>query len=97
MFYFLRIKNKELAHKLLQGVRDYFKTLPFMYLSDSQVRIISGPEEGIFAFLASNYIKKEFPLVNNYFHKIKCDIITLKSFLLTKKKGSCKSRSLWNN
>lgn len=48
----------------MQGVREYFRSSPFLYLYDSQVRMIEGWEEGVFSFFASNYLKKEFPLVS---------------------------------
>lgn len=56
----------------MQGIREYFRSTNYLFLDDSQVRMIDGWEEGAFSFLAANYLKKEFTLVRDqiYINKI---------------------------
>lgn len=56
---FCRFKDKQLVEKILNEIRIYFRQSGFFYKSESQVRILSGAEEGIFAMLAVNYLKEE--------------------------------------
>lgn len=59
----LEYKNKTHADNLLTHLRFYFAESGYLYNDPEQVRIINGQEEGIFAFIASNYYQNKFSSV----------------------------------
>jgi hypothetical protein len=44
-------------------LRDYFKTTKYLFKNDSQVRSLSGKEEGINAWIAANYFAGNFKVL----------------------------------
>jgi len=55
----LRSIPSEKAHQILQSCREVIKEFPFMF-DESDAEIISGTEEGVFGWVASNYLKSQF-------------------------------------
>ncbi len=41
-------------------LRDYFSECGFMFKDKSQVKIISGKEEALFAWISANYLENNF-------------------------------------
>lgn len=50
--------------EVLNFAREYFASSEFLFKNDSQVRIISGQEEGINAWISINYFLDIFNLVS---------------------------------
>ena len=46
-------------------VRSYFRSLNFLFKNDSQVRTLSGQEEGTNAWIAANYFEQNFKVRRN--------------------------------
>ena len=63
MFNNLRIKNKTFSDRILGEIRSFFEKSGYSYKSPEQVKIISGQEEGIFAWIASNHLGNKFEQV----------------------------------
>lgn len=64
-FFHLRVRNNVQADKVLNFIRDYFNTTQkgFIFNNASQVRIITGQEEGINAWISVNYFQNNFKAV----------------------------------
>ena len=61
-----RVRNKTASNEILGFIRDYFKRkTSFLFKNSSQVRIISGQEEGTNAWISANYYLNYFEV--NYF------------------------------
>jgi hypothetical protein len=45
-------------------VRDYFNTTGFLLQKPTQVKILSGIDEAIMAWISANYFEKNFQNVN---------------------------------
>ena len=63
MFDVLRIRNKTFSDSILEGIRNYFKKTGYSFKKPEQVKIITGQEEGIFAWIASNHLGNKFQYV----------------------------------
>ena len=59
----LRVRNKTASDEIFGYVKDYFKTLDFLFKNMSQARIISGAEEGIDAWISANYYQNNFKVI----------------------------------
>lgn len=58
------VKNESMSNQVLDWAREYFNSTRFLFTDPaSQVRIIKGWEEGVFGFIALNYLYKHFSLV----------------------------------
>lgn len=44
-------------------IRDYFKSTGFLFQNDTQVRIISGFDEALDAWITANYLENNFQKV----------------------------------
>lgn len=53
----MRIATPEVRARQLASVRDMLRKSGFLFTSDSQARVISGEEEGVFGWLSVNYAK----------------------------------------
>lgn len=53
----MRIRNKEFAENLIHHIRLYFSQSGFYFKDPSQVKVISGQEEGLLSFIAANYFQ----------------------------------------
>ncbi|RNA17531.1 ectonucleoside triphosphate diphosphohydrolase 1 [Brachionus plicatilis] len=53
----LEVKNKTRAENLFDGLRAYLNQSKYYFNDPSQVRTISGKEEGILSFISANYFK----------------------------------------
>ena len=49
-----------MCDKTFDYARAYFRTLNFLFADDSQVRTLSGHEEGTSAWIAANYFENNF-------------------------------------
>jgi hypothetical protein len=52
------VKNKTHSDLILQHVRNYFKISGYLFQNDDQVKIITGQEEGDFAWISANFLSK---------------------------------------
>jgi hypothetical protein len=55
--------NNSLVKDIYQYLRAYFKTTPFKFINESQVRTITGQEEGTNAWISANYFLGNFKSV----------------------------------
>jgi len=63
----LEIKDRYLSDTIQRNVRNYFKKTGFLYSSDGQVRVLTGSEEGAFAWISANYLTNKITnLTPNY-------------------------------
>lgn len=60
IFFKYRARNKTASDEILGFIREYFSELNFLYKNSSQVRIISGQEEGTNAWISANYYLNYF-------------------------------------
>lgn len=58
-------QNKTASDQIFNYVRDYFSSLGFLYKNSSQVRLLSGSEEGINAFISANYFENNFAIMKH--------------------------------
>ena len=49
----------------MEGIRSYFNKSGYSFKKQEQVKIITGQEEGIFAWIASNHLGNKFQYVKN--------------------------------
>ena len=65
--------NPEKANKTLNNIRDYFSSSEFLFTDPDQVQIIDGKEEGLFAWVSTNYFIDSYSSVRLEFlcYKIK--------------------------
>ena len=47
--------NPTQAEAVLNYIREYFSTTEFLFDNSNQVQVIDGKEEGLFAWVATNY------------------------------------------
>ena len=47
--------NPTQAEAVLSYIREYFSTTEFLFDNSNQVQVIDGKEEGLFAWVATNY------------------------------------------
>jgi len=57
---YLRARNKTASDEIFGYVRDYFKSLDYIFKNSSQARIISGKDEGTNAWISANYFENNF-------------------------------------
>ena len=63
----LELKDRHLSDTIQRNVRSYFKKTGFLYSSDAQVRVLTGSEEGAFAWISANYLTNQITnLTPNY-------------------------------
>ena len=60
LFSIKRARNKTASDEIIGFIRDYFKSLDFVFTNVTQARIISGEEEAINGWTAINYIQSNF-------------------------------------
>ena len=53
--------DESAAESIMTSVRDTIATYPFSFQNpEQQVRILTGTEEGVFAWIATNYLSGNF-------------------------------------
>jgi adenosinetriphosphatase len=58
----MRVLPPSNRSSIMDKVREAFAASPFQFTSSSQVRVLSGEEEGAFGWLAVNYLMNTLPL-----------------------------------
>lgn len=61
-----RISNKTQTDLILDYIRDYFSTTEFFISGRDHVKIISGNDEAVFAWVSTNYFLDIFSVVSNF-------------------------------
>ena len=62
--YFLSYNSPNISDEIFANVRDYFRLESgFLFTNDSQVKIISGREEALNAWISANYFENNFDKV----------------------------------
>ena len=62
----LNITNSSYISSLLDGTRAYFSTLGLLFLApETQVRIISGSEEGLSGWISTNILLQQLFVIND--------------------------------
>ena len=68
-------QQEAIMKKVRQGIQSHFQ----FHFPDSNLEIISGTQEGIYQWLAINYVLNRFDQVRNFFH---CKFIKVSIFKL---------------
>ncbi|CAF1010725.1 unnamed protein product, partial [Brachionus calyciflorus] len=56
----LDISNQNRSNTILGYIRNHFSKSEFLYVTNDQVKIIDGKDEGLFAWISSNYFANKF-------------------------------------
>jgi len=56
--------NPTQTNNILNYVRDYFNSSEYLYTSPQQVQIINGKDEGIYAWISTNYFLDKYSSVS---------------------------------
>jgi len=63
----LEVRNRTLSEIILGNVRNYFRQTGYLFTDNSQVKILTGGEEGAYAWISANYLSNKLtPNTPNY-------------------------------